>query len=81
MQEEVGLEVYMETLFEAGFDIQTVLEKGYQYSLCSNPAMHRAAQQVLDVARYLHIDRDIAYRESQFKPSALARDEQRMRRL
>ncbi len=64
-EQEATLKDYMKTLFEAGFDVQTVLEKGYQYSDSGTPAMYHAARQVLEVARYLCIDREHQFKASQ----------------
>lgn len=71
---------FMKHLYEAGFDVQVILSKGFDFAVRSMPGMDigsaysQAAERVRDVAQDLHIDR-----EAQFKAYANARDDMRYR--
>ena len=80
--EDDTLTAFMKALFEAGFDVQVILGKGFDFAVRRLPGMDigeawlAASGAVKEVARELCIDR-----ESQFRAYKEARDELRYRRM
>ena len=71
---------FMKHLYEAGFDVQVILSKGFDFAVRSLPGMDigtawgQAARAVQEVARALSIDR-----EAQFNAYQEVRDDMRRR--